>query len=116
MWCSTQQGCERVREGGEVTRTIPHGLFGFSCALGGLDGRTLFMVAAEWNGYENIGKGPRTGRVLHRVRRRPRHRPLTRKTLLSVQPQFDWAAWIASNQAPSSGTTGMTVLSAKNGA
>jgi hypothetical protein len=21
------------------------------------------MVAAEWNGYENIGKGPRTGLV-----------------------------------------------------
>jgi sugar lactone lactonase YvrE len=63
VWCSTQQGCERVREGGEVTDTIPHDLFGFSCALGGLDGRTLFMIAAEWNGYENIGKGPRTGRV-----------------------------------------------------
>jgi len=63
VWCSTQTGCERVREGGEVTRTVPHDLFGFSCALGGVDGRTLFMIAAEWNGYENIGKGPRTGRV-----------------------------------------------------
>jgi sugar lactone lactonase YvrE len=38
-------------------------LFGFSCALGGPDGLTLFMVAAEWNGFENIGKGPRTGQV-----------------------------------------------------
>jgi sugar lactone lactonase YvrE len=63
VWCSTQQGCVRVREGGEVTDTIPHDRFGFSCALGGLDGRTLFMVANEWRGYENIGKGPRTGRV-----------------------------------------------------
>ena len=63
VWCATQTGCARVREGGEVTRTIPHDLFSFSCALGGPDGRTLFIVANEWNGPENIGKGPRTGRV-----------------------------------------------------
>ena len=29
----------------------------------GADGKTLFMVANQWNGYENIGKGPRRGRV-----------------------------------------------------
>jgi sugar lactone lactonase YvrE len=63
VWCATQHGCVRVREGGEVTHTIPLDLFGFSCALGGPDGRTLFIVAAEWHGPENIGKGPRTGRV-----------------------------------------------------
>ncbi|MDQ4133208.1 MAG: SMP-30/gluconolactonase/LRE family protein [Actinomycetota bacterium] len=63
VWCATQQGCERVREGGEVVQTIPLDLFGFSCALGGFEGRTLFMVANEWKGYENIGKGPRTGHV-----------------------------------------------------
>jgi sugar lactone lactonase YvrE len=63
VWCATQTGCERVREGGEVTDRIPFDLFGFSCALGGPDGRTLFMVAAEWSGPENIGKGPRTGVV-----------------------------------------------------
>jgi sugar lactone lactonase YvrE len=63
VWCATQRGCVRVREGGEVTDSIPFDLFGFSCALGGPEGRTLFMVAAEWNGYENIGKGPRTGLV-----------------------------------------------------
>ena len=54
---------ERVREGGEVLQSIPHDLFGFSCALGGSDGRTLFMVAAEWHGPEQIGQGPRTGVV-----------------------------------------------------
>ena len=32
--------------------------------LGGADGRTLFMMAADWRGTENIGKGPRTGEVL----------------------------------------------------
>jgi sugar lactone lactonase YvrE len=63
VWCSTQQGCVRVLEGGEVTHELPHEQFGFSCALGGPDGRTLFMIAADWQGYENIGKGPRTGRV-----------------------------------------------------
>ena len=63
VWCATPKGCVRVREGGEVAQTVPFDLFGFSCALGGPEGRTLFMVAAEWNGFENIGKGPRTGRV-----------------------------------------------------
>ena len=63
VWCSTQRGCDRVLEGGQVTRSVPHDLFGFSCTLGGPDGRTLFMVANEWNGFENIGKGPRTGHV-----------------------------------------------------
>ena len=63
VWCATQRGCERVREGGEVLQSIPFDLFGFSCALGGPEGRTLFIVAAEWKGYENIGKGPRTGVV-----------------------------------------------------
>lgn len=61
VWCATQHGCVRVREGGEVAQVIPFDLFGFSCALGGPEGRTLFMVANEWSGHENIGKGPRTG-------------------------------------------------------
>jgi sugar lactone lactonase YvrE len=63
VWCATQRGCVRVREGGDVAQIISFDLFGFSCALGGPDGRTLFMVANEWHGYENIGKGPRTGYV-----------------------------------------------------
>ena len=63
VWCATPRGCVRVREGGEVAQTILFDLFGFSCALGGPEGRTLFMVANEWNGFENIGKGPRTGHV-----------------------------------------------------
>jgi sugar lactone lactonase YvrE len=63
VWCATPRGCVRVREGGEVAQSIPLDLFGFSCVLGGATGRTLFMVATEWTGYENIGKGPRTGHV-----------------------------------------------------
>jgi sugar lactone lactonase YvrE len=63
VWCATPEGCVRMREGGEVAQTVPFDLFGFSCALGGHEGRTLFMVVAEWRGFENIGKGPRTGTV-----------------------------------------------------
>ena len=51
-----------MRERGEVTRSVSHDLFGFSCALGGRDGRTLFMVANERNG-ENIARDARTGHV-----------------------------------------------------
>lgn len=64
VWCASQTGALRVLEGGEITDRIELDLFGFSCALGGPDGRTLAIVADEWNGPENIGKGPRTGRVL----------------------------------------------------
>jgi sugar lactone lactonase YvrE len=63
VWCATHTGAARVREGGEVTDVVEVGQFGFSCALGGPDGRTLAIVAADWNGPENIGKGPRTGAV-----------------------------------------------------
>jgi sugar lactone lactonase YvrE len=63
IWCATQQGCARVREGGEVLQRVALDLPAFSCALGGPDGTTLYAVANEWNGVENIGKGPRTGRV-----------------------------------------------------
>jgi sugar lactone lactonase YvrE len=58
------QRCVRVREGGEVLQTIELDRGCFACALGGADGRTLFMVAAEWSGTSGIGEGPRTGQVL----------------------------------------------------
>jgi sugar lactone lactonase YvrE len=32
--------------------------------LGGAEGTTLFMMAADWTGPENVGEGPRTGKVL----------------------------------------------------
>ncbi len=40
--------CVRVREGGELLDTVELDRGCFSCALGGPDGRTLFMVAAEY--------------------------------------------------------------------
>jgi sugar lactone lactonase YvrE len=36
----------------------------FACALGGPDGRTLFMIATEWHGAAGMADGARTGQVL----------------------------------------------------
>jgi sugar lactone lactonase YvrE len=56
--------CVRVAEGGKVLQTIDVGLGCFACMLGGEDGKTLFILAAEWHGMEAVGQGPRTGQVL----------------------------------------------------
>ncbi|HKB48542.1 MAG TPA: SMP-30/gluconolactonase/LRE family protein [Ktedonobacterales bacterium] len=56
--------CVRVREGGEVLQTIALDRGCFACALGGADGRTLFMMAADWGGAAGMGGGERTGQVL----------------------------------------------------
>lgn len=42
--------CVRVAEGGEVLQVVDLDRGGFSCALGGADGRTLFVVANRWGG------------------------------------------------------------------
>jgi sugar lactone lactonase YvrE len=64
VWTPAMKSCLRVREGGEVLERIELDRFCFACMLGGDDGRTLFIMAADWGGTENIGKGPRTGQVL----------------------------------------------------
>jgi len=56
--------CVRVAEGGEVLGTVTVDRGCFSCALGGPDGRTLFIVAAEWHGPEQMFQGEPTGQVL----------------------------------------------------
>jgi sugar lactone lactonase YvrE len=58
------QRCVRVREGGEILQEFELDRGCFACALGGPDGRTLFMMVQEWGGTSGMGKGPRTGRVL----------------------------------------------------
>ncbi len=58
------QHCVRVREGGEVLETVQLDLGCFSCALGGPDGRTLFIVAADWSDPAAMFTGPPTGRVV----------------------------------------------------
>jgi len=55
--------CVRVREGGEVQQTIELDRGCFACMLGGADRRTLFMVAQEWGGADNLQSGDRTGLV-----------------------------------------------------
>jgi sugar lactone lactonase YvrE len=56
----------RVREGGEILERIELDRAGFACMLGGPEGRTLFMMAAEWRGVEGVDEviAQRTGQVL----------------------------------------------------
>ena len=56
----------RLREGGEVLQRITLNAACFACMLGGDDGKTLFIMAAEWRGVERMGElfQARTGRVL----------------------------------------------------
>ena len=58
--------CVRVRDGGEVLERVSLDRGAFACTLGGPDGRTLFMLAAEWRGFEGIEAAisDRTGQVL----------------------------------------------------
>ncbi|MES9539272.1 MULTISPECIES: SMP-30/gluconolactonase/LRE family protein [unclassified Actinomadura] len=59
------QRCVRVAEGGEVLRTVDLDLGGFACVLGGPDGTTLFVTAAEWRGMTEAEMvAPGSGRVL----------------------------------------------------
>jgi sugar lactone lactonase YvrE len=70
IWCSVvhdgNPACLRVQEGGRVLDRIPLERPCFACMLGGSDGRTLFMMVAEWRGTENMGAmfSSRTGQVL----------------------------------------------------
>jgi sugar lactone lactonase YvrE len=54
--------CVRVRKGGEILQTVNADRGCFACVLGGQDGKTLFIVAAEWHMPEMVPPG--TGRVL----------------------------------------------------
>lgn len=57
--------CVRVAEGGEVLQTVRLDRGGFACALGGPDGRTLFITAADWRGMtEPDPVTPGSGRIL----------------------------------------------------
>jgi len=56
--------CVRIREGGQVLRSIELDRGCFACMLGGEDNRTLFMVVAEWRGSADMFDEPRTGQLL----------------------------------------------------
>jgi len=49
-----------------VLATVPLDRGAFACMLGGPEGRTLFMLAAEWRGFAEVEAAiaDRTGQVL----------------------------------------------------
>jgi sugar lactone lactonase YvrE len=56
--------CVRVREGGEVLDAVTLDRGCFACMLGGPDGRTLFIAAAQWRGLEAMFEGEPSGQVV----------------------------------------------------
>ena len=68
IWAASVPGrhCVRVQEGGDVLATVTVDRGCFACMLGGEDGRTLFIAAAEWRGMEVLmTEGPGiTGQLL----------------------------------------------------
>jgi sugar lactone lactonase YvrE len=68
VWYGTvpNKRCVRVREDGEVLQNVETDLACFACMLGGDDGKTLFIMATEWSGVENMGVlfESHTGQVL----------------------------------------------------
>jgi sugar lactone lactonase YvrE len=68
IWVATVPGrrCLRVREGGKILDTVAADRGCFACMLGGEDGRTLFIAAAEWRGMDAaMREGPgQTGQLL----------------------------------------------------
>jgi len=70
-WNQAGPACLRVAEGGEILDTVPLDRAGFACTLGGPDGRTLFVLAADWRmegGFEDnikrLTTGPETGQIV----------------------------------------------------
>jgi sugar lactone lactonase YvrE len=68
IWAASVPGryCVRVREGGDVVATVTVDRGCFACMLGGDDGRTLFVAAAQWRGMDVLmSEGPgATGQLL----------------------------------------------------
>jgi len=58
--------CVRVREGGAILDSVSLDRGVFACLLGGPQRRTLFILAAEWAGFDQVPEllGRRTGQVL----------------------------------------------------
>ena len=71
VWCSAVGADDghvvvRVREGGEVLDRIEIDRPCYACMLGGEDGRTLFLVVAQWFGPDRMNEliEARTGQIL----------------------------------------------------
>lgn len=63
VWVADAAGkiCVRVVEGGKITDTITTQQFCYACALGGADGRTLFLCTAE--GYAPAAMAKHSGAI-----------------------------------------------------
>ncbi len=55
--------CVRVAEGGTVLETVETDRGCFACMLGGHDGRTLHVAAAEWFGMDRIPETAGSGQI-----------------------------------------------------
>jgi sugar lactone lactonase YvrE len=67
VWYAEVPGrrCARVAEGGEELATVPLDRGGFACVLGGAEGTTLFITAAEWRGMTDAQMvAPGSGQVV----------------------------------------------------
>jgi sugar lactone lactonase YvrE len=58
------QCCTRVHEGGMVSATVKAELGCFACMLGGTEGRTLYVVANQWGGTQEMSEPRKAGQVL----------------------------------------------------
>jgi len=63
VWTPAGAKCIRVREGGEVLQRIDLDRFCFACMLGGDDGRTLYIVAANWTGSTDLAGTAPSGQI-----------------------------------------------------
>lgn len=61
VWVASGPHCVRVRDGGEVLDEVSVDRMCFACMLGGADGKTLFIVANQWNG--SIDAANPSGRI-----------------------------------------------------
>jgi sugar lactone lactonase YvrE len=67
VWYAEVPGrrCARVAEGGEELQSVPLDRGGFACVLGGEEGTTLFITAAEWRGMTDAQMvAPGSGQVV----------------------------------------------------
>jgi sugar lactone lactonase YvrE len=66
IWYASVPGrhCVRAAEGGRVLQTVEADRGCFACMLGGEDGRTLYIVAQDWNGPQAVAAGGPSGQVL----------------------------------------------------
>jgi sugar lactone lactonase YvrE len=63
VWVGAGPRCLRVAEGGKVLKTVELDRMAFSCALGGPEGRTLYITANVWSDAIFDPASEPTGRI-----------------------------------------------------